>query len=359
MLRAELHGKLADDAHNATDRSEDVLTSNVFGSLCYVPPELALLPWLRLAEPYDGSDPLVRQGPSTTKVFFWPSVGGRQPDVLVELGYASSQVDVVIVECKYLSGKSQLADALAGEDAEEREEGLPFSGDQLADYLADARAGRVRHPEYVLPMPVRRTSLLFVTADASMPRKPLKESVAYLRQHHNQDADGAFYWLSWRSAWSVLEDALLVEADEYRLRLLRDLRSLLDRKGLRPFLGFGRMAVPAPELPSTARWRTRWAIGSLVPPAAHRFFGAGIFGGVRPPSVPQVCSWRMRRRWALTVEGIPPLHSVGLMFRTQSRRLWTRAVPPQVPGRHVSGRGVWFQFSSNSDPANASSLPRR
>jgi hypothetical protein len=41
-------------------------------------------------------------------------------------------------------------------------------GDQLADYLAAARAGQVRLSGYVLPTPFRRTCLLFVTADASM-----------------------------------------------------------------------------------------------------------------------------------------------------------------------------------------------
>jgi hypothetical protein len=226
-------------------------------------------------------------------------------------------------------------------------------GDQLADYLAAARAGQVRLSGYVLPTPFRRTCLLFVTADASMPRKSIEESIASLRCQHNQDSDSAFYWLSWRSAWKVLEEALSIEPDAYRLRLLGDLRSLLEKKRLRPFLGFGRMSALVPELPSTPRWRTRWAIRPFTLPAARRFFSAGIFDGLRPPAHPHVGSWRMRR-WALSAPIIPTAESVDLAFGGERHRFWTRVVPPPIPGPLASGKGGRFHFSRNSASARAS-----
>jgi hypothetical protein len=124
MLRAEIHGKIADDAHDVSERKEDILTSNVFGSFRYLPAGLALIPWLGHAEACDAAHPLVAADVTDAEVFFWPKVGDREPDVLVLLKAPGGMVDLVVVECKYHSGKSQAAGADDGDDDQQRTNGL-------------------------------------------------------------------------------------------------------------------------------------------------------------------------------------------------------------------------------------------
>ena len=46
MIIAELRGKLSDDQVSSIERSEDVLTSNVFQCMRYLPPNKGILPFL-------------------------------------------------------------------------------------------------------------------------------------------------------------------------------------------------------------------------------------------------------------------------------------------------------------------------
>jgi hypothetical protein len=107
MLKAELHNKLPDDTRVALDRLEDLLTSNLLGSLTYLPHEQVLLPWLRLAQPHPapGTEPLVPDGVLGATVLFWPRAGTREADALVLLRL-ESRTEAILIECKYESGKS-------------------------------------------------------------------------------------------------------------------------------------------------------------------------------------------------------------------------------------------------------------
>jgi len=113
MIDALLQGKLTSRQENM----EDILTSNVFGMLQYVPPERGLFPFLALARTPETHEkhccPLKNLlGESYAVEYrFWPTWQDRQPDV--ELRIKSSDVDLYLIgiEAKYRSGKSSEAEA--------------------------------------------------------------------------------------------------------------------------------------------------------------------------------------------------------------------------------------------------------
>ncbi len=84
MIMALLKGKLSREQVNM----EDILTSDVFGLLKYLPPDVALLPFLRLAETITGKRPLSSVPDGTTAEYeFWPqwktpSNEGCEPDLM-------------------------------------------------------------------------------------------------------------------------------------------------------------------------------------------------------------------------------------------------------------------------------------
>ncbi|OJT22590.1 hypothetical protein BO221_22775 [Archangium sp. Cb G35] len=276
MLKAELHGKIADDSSNATERSEDVLTSNVFGTLSYLPPAAALLPWIARATPLaTHARPLLPSDVQDAALVFWPKLAEREADLLLVL-LLSGTVELVAIECKYHRGKSGRArnpgNELAADDLDE--EPLIACGDQLADYLTALRAHNVRPRPYE-PTKVRRVSLLYVTAHAAPPWGEFEESISQFKRP--DEVRDAFYWLSWRDLFTCLPAA--EAGGSVAARIVSDLRDLLDRKGLRPFAGF---RDPAPPL--------------TVPPA-HAAFWRGSLGSIffrhlsPPSSIPTHATW--------------------------------------------------------------------
>src|SRR3989304_1732492 len=108
MLAAQLRGKLT----RKEEDLEDLLTSNVFGSIKYVPHENGLIPLLAAAEDSNGFNPL-RSLPKISAVDyeFWPYLedgngNAREPDVLIRITYETKRQIIILVEAKYKSGKS-------------------------------------------------------------------------------------------------------------------------------------------------------------------------------------------------------------------------------------------------------------
>lgn len=124
MLMALLRGKLSLDQENM----EDILTSNVFGVLKYLPPGVALVPFLgKAATPEPEKEyPLANLSSDVVvKYEFWPWLAepGRalsEPDVLIRIDDPDGKRIVVLIEAKYLSGKSS------------EEDGTEHPNDQLA-----------------------------------------------------------------------------------------------------------------------------------------------------------------------------------------------------------------------------------
>lgn len=108
MLMVLLHGKLSQDQENM----EDILTSNVFGVLKYVPPEAALIPFLSKARTLGGEFPLASLSSHSEVTFeFWPwleepNCTPCEPDLLIRINSLDGKSILILVKAKYRSGKS-------------------------------------------------------------------------------------------------------------------------------------------------------------------------------------------------------------------------------------------------------------
>jgi hypothetical protein len=127
MLQAILRGKLT----RAEEGLEDLLTSNTFGLLKYLPPEAALLPFLGRAIDPLTQTPLADRLTGLVRVDrweFWPTLTFPgctpcEPDVLLVLSDGRGRRVGVLVEAKFRSGKSSVArlDQVAPHDQLARE----------------------------------------------------------------------------------------------------------------------------------------------------------------------------------------------------------------------------------------------
>ncbi len=229
MLQAIFKGKLSREQENM----EDVLTSNVFGLLRYVEPENGILKFLSLAEDIDGGHPLsglaeqgdiVQQDITYTFWPWWdePNCNGCEPDVVLELNYSSGKSLLILIEAKYLSGKSSEADPEA-----------QLVTDQLAREWVNLRSISKREG--------RTPILIYLTGGTGFPRGDIDNACKELNKKV-PDSIPSIYWLSWRHLYSICTDT-----DNL---MLRDLKALLDRLGMRFFNGWGFSYQPG-----TSNWK--------------------------------------------------------------------------------------------------------
>ncbi len=247
MTIAELHGKLSPDREGGLhDRLEDLLTSDVFGTMRYVDGGFGFLDWLTSAV-----SPIVSHGlghrlgdimPPTevAKVAFafWPMLGnGREPDVALFMEVKESSPLVMLVEAKYLSGPSDF-EVPDGEDERGR------TGNQIADQVKGLDETRLEEFARWFDVPsldgVSARVHLLVTADTRVPDDVYTEAARRLKGSWSTRP----FWLSWTWLAKNLEHHANDGTPGERA-LVRDLLALLERKGLVPFAGF-----------ESAQWRT-------------------------------------------------------------------------------------------------------
>ena len=228
MTVAEIHGKISETGTNLSERMEDLLTSNVFGSLRYLPAETALLPFLRTARSVRGESLQLEAGFVRTHSAFWPwlSSPGRnpcEPDLMLGLETEDRRVHLLLVEAKYHAGLSS--------EEDERDEPTNQLAKELDNLSAVSPAVLGWNPE----LRVASRTLLFVTADMGMPRVDMQRALdEFVRKRKEQ---GDIFWTSWRFLSSILENALKTESDPGRVAVLEDMLALLLRKGLTMFRG--------------------------------------------------------------------------------------------------------------------------
>jgi hypothetical protein len=208
MLMAQLKGKLT----RREEDMEDLLTSNVFGSFKYVPPEEGLVPFLARAVQVDGRRPLADLSlVKSCNYNFWPNYvtidqKGCEPDLLITIDDSSIGRLFIMIEAKYRSPKSSFPSA----DAE--------LTDQLAkewDVLQSIAGNQ------------GRAFLIFVTADYTIPRASIEESQLELEQKRGKR--GNIIWVSWREVPPILLNT--------RHPILRDLYHLMHRHDMYYFRG--------------------------------------------------------------------------------------------------------------------------
>lgn len=233
---ALIHGKLSSDQENM----EDILTSNVFGVLKYLPPWDALVPFISKAKSTEGEQPLANLPKDVTaECEFWPwlqepGCEGCEPDVLIRIGGPHSKKTLVLVEAKYRSGKS----------SDEGEDERP--NDQLAREWDNLK--RLAAREGAEPV------LIYLTTDFAYPAADIESS-----QHESmtkRGERGRICWLSWRHLASVISRG--------RHKMLEDLVAFLRRLNLTFFEGFSRIDLlraiqwKFTGVPVRFEWKSPW-----------------------------------------------------------------------------------------------------
>jgi len=206
MIEALLNGKLSREQENM----EDILTSNIFGLLQYLPPHRGLLPFLRSATMLEGvqQNPLKDCGFEGTDSMlaeyeFWPrfaEMGCRpcEPDVLVRLSDQSAQKRfMVIIEAKYRHGKSSYASGDESDAVAEVPTAPP--NDQLAREYDNLL--RLAERENAKPL------LIYLTADTAPPANDIEDSKNDFKDNSKyRDSEFRCAWLSWRHLSEVFDN---------------------------------------------------------------------------------------------------------------------------------------------------------
>jgi hypothetical protein len=214
MLMALLRGKLSREQENM----EDILTSNVFGVFRYVSPTESVLPFLAEAEDGDGKHPLASLGDALVAHEFWPQWKDAfgsvcEPDVVLRID-ADDRRLIVLVEAKYLSGKSSWAD----DDPQRLTDQLAREYETLVRIAADEK---------------REPALVYATTHAGYPADDIGASAREYQEKY-PDQRPAIFWLSWCKIPDVFGSS--------RHTALLDLVAMADRMGLTFFKGWPDLA---------------------------------------------------------------------------------------------------------------------
>ena len=218
MLMALLRGKLSREQENL----EDILTSNVFGLLKYLPPEDGLFPFLSNAKTLDGRHPFESAPPGAKVEYgFWPwhkesGCNGCEPDVELRILWPSGKKICVFIECKYFSEKSSEEDD--EEDVVATKQASPV--DQLAREWGNLV--RLAKREGATPL------LIYLTRDVGFPREEVEAS----QRAALKDSFGPAFsccWLPWHQLYEV--------RTEKQPQIMTDLWALLERLNMVFFHG--------------------------------------------------------------------------------------------------------------------------
>jgi hypothetical protein len=228
MTIAEIRGKISQTGQNLSERMEDLLTSDIFGCMRYLPTQNALIPFLQTACSLHDNILIIPGKVLRVHWSFWPwlKLAGRipcEPDVILGLETEENHVHLILIEAKYYSGLSS--------EEDEREE----PNDQLARELDNLDVVSVATLGWNPQLDIASRRLLFITQHMGIPRDLLARSLAEYSRKRNRDGD--IFWTSWRFLPSILEKSLEYETISGKIAVLKDMLSLLDRKGLVMFQG--------------------------------------------------------------------------------------------------------------------------
>jgi len=246
MTIAELHGKLSPHRPNGcNDRMEDLLTSDVFSTMKYAGWQCGFLDWLKSSiDPIDknlSASSFISEDYSIKKIcyHFWPKlINGREPDLLLEIACKDGEIDLIMIEAKYLSGPS---------DCELRsdEEAL-ITGNQIADQING-------FPDVWKQKSVRSKIHIYLTSHFICPKDVYLEALPHIKKKNVK-----YYWLNWQSLEPFMVSTRFMP-DEGKKYMLTDLCQLLKRKKLINFAGFQCKEFDfCSNIPANGFWRGKW-----------------------------------------------------------------------------------------------------
>jgi len=250
MTIAELHGKLAPKRPGGFyERMEDLLTSDVFGTMKYAGWEQGFMDWLRSAQrPWESGKNAEELFPNNKDIKevcyqFWPILrNGKEPDLLIEIHEKGGSIAAVMIEAKYLSGPSNF-------DIEGEFTVAEVSGDQIADQINyfPVSLGEANEKE------INVRNHIYITAHFMCPIETFRDSRKKIRRH-----DVSYFWLNWQNLPAFLEEKIH-KVDARTRSILADLLDLLKRKELVPFKGFQSSQLKHPSIfPEQSFWRDEW-----------------------------------------------------------------------------------------------------
>jgi len=247
MTIAELHGKLSASIQNgAFERMEDLLTSDVFGTMKYAGWKYGFIDWLLQSEKaYINSEfpsihkYLIKSEIKSIEYTFWPKLpNNREPDLAMCIENKDDTILIILIEAKYFSGTSDWEDDILAEN-------LGLSGNQVADQLAGFHSMSNRELSKWFPNIMKKGELqsdeninklhLFITMQFCLPTYVYHEA----SNHMPYSFTIPTYWLSWNSLAKCLKSVIDIDGiKDANYLLLLDLYNLLRRKKLTPFDGF-------------------------------------------------------------------------------------------------------------------------
>ena len=211
-MLAEIHGKLDLDGGVPADRSEDLLTEAVFGSLRYLPYTLALAEILRSV----GAN-VTRLDLVHAQVRLWhavpmPAWPGKviEPDVIVIAGAA-----IVVFEAKLFS-------PFASYHHPGQPGAVPYH--QLAVQYAATKA-------WAAGLQLREPIMVAVTADSARPSASLNQAEHDIERLTGRAPPGRVRWLPWHKIAGILDGLKGLRPNERAQ--VHDLLQLMDRRGVR------------------------------------------------------------------------------------------------------------------------------
>jgi hypothetical protein len=95
---------------SASWNSEDVVTSSIIGSFRYLSSPRYLINALERSKSIDGRFLKLNTIPKSVKYYFWPAFHRAEPDVVIVFEDGHGTKEIVLIEAKYLSGKSSEED---------------------------------------------------------------------------------------------------------------------------------------------------------------------------------------------------------------------------------------------------------
>lgn len=222
MLAAQLRNKLT----RREEDLEDLLTSNVFGSIKYVPFVDGLIPLLSGIEDSNEKNPFKDLSQILRVDYsFWPYLKeknciGCEPDVLISIEYETGAKTIFLVEAKYKSGKS----SEATDDDDKPHDQLAREWDNLLVFAKEKNA---------------KPYLLYVTADFGYPKEDIEEAQSEFEKKRGARID--IVWISWRK--------LPIIFHRNKTDILEDLIEILRRQWLIFFEG-----ISAPKHIESIEW---------------------------------------------------------------------------------------------------------
>jgi hypothetical protein len=232
MIMAELKSKVSE-----VIGMEDVLTSDVFGLIKYIDPDLILKDILNASVSFSDKKSFNVMKIIEASYYFWPKISFtyngrckvREPDVVIILKGEDQTETAIIVEVKYRSGKSNIIEQQEQDDES-------HVRDQLVEELM-AVYSKDLSCEVTLAEKLERCGqkyLLYVTGHTMFPESDIVETATSIKDNHiTEFSISSMYWVSWYTIYNLIKKSASINP------ILQDLSMLLESKGFTPFNGFG------------------------------------------------------------------------------------------------------------------------